>query len=114
MYPDGDTLSHVARSGYFKAREKHGRKWRDRRREKHCQVLPGFFFVVNEHNNTNTNASNKKATIFKVIPEEKQQLVEEKDADNIRKVLCKSFIQRFWELNLCSYKYRVDCFNSVR
>ena len=27
--------------------------------------------------------------IFKVIPEEKQQLVEEKDADNIRKVLCK-------------------------
>ena len=25
--------------------------------------------------------------IFKVIPEEKQQLVEENDADNIRKVL---------------------------
>ena len=33
--------------------------------------------------------------IFKVIPEEKQQLVEEKDADNVRKVLCKSFIQWF-------------------
>ena len=33
---------------------------------------------------------------LKVIPEEKQQLVEEKDADNIRKVLCKSFIQWFW------------------
>ena len=30
--------------------------------------------------------------IFKVIPEEKQQLVEQKDADNIRKVLFKSFI----------------------
>ena len=30
-----------------------------------------------------------------VIPEEKQQLVEEKDADNIRKVLFKSFIQWF-------------------
>ena len=29
----------------------------------------------------------KKATIFKVIPEEKQQLVEEKDADNTWKVL---------------------------
>ena len=27
--------------------------------------------------------------IFKVIPEEKQLLVEEKDADNIRRVLCK-------------------------
>jgi len=30
--------------------------------------------------------------IFKVILEEKQQLVEEKDADDMRKVLCKSFI----------------------
>ena len=33
--------------------------------------------------------------IFKVISEEKQQLVEEKGADNIRKVVCKSFIQWF-------------------
>ena len=32
---------------------------------------------------------------FKVILEEKQQLVEEKDVDDIRKVLCKSFIQWF-------------------
>ena len=39
--------------------------------------------------------SSQKATIFKVIPEEKRQLVEEKDANNIRKVLCKSFIQWF-------------------
>ena len=31
--------------------------------------------------------------IFNVIPEEKQQLVEEKEAANIRKVLCKSLIQ---------------------
>ena len=30
-------------------------------------------------------ASREKATIFKLIPVEKQQLVEEKDADNIRK-----------------------------
>ena len=30
-------------------------------------------------------ASSWKGTIFKVIREEKQQLVEEKDADNIRK-----------------------------
>ena len=33
--------------------------------------------------------------IFKVIPEEKQQLVEEKDADNIGRVLWESFIQWF-------------------
>ena len=44
-------------------------------------------------------ASSEKATIFKLISVEKQQLVEEKDGDNIRKVLCKSFIQWFWELN---------------
>jgi len=57
--------------------------------------LPVFFFV-NQPNNTNTKPQAiKKATILKVIPEEKQQLVEEKDADNIRKVLCKSFIQWF-------------------
>ena len=37
----------------------------------------------------------KLKKIFKVIPEEKQQLVQEKDADNIRKVLSKSFIQWF-------------------
>ena len=37
--------------------------------------------------NTNTKPQAEKATIFKVIPEEKQQLVEERDADNIRKVL---------------------------
>ena len=43
-------------------------------------------------------ASSEKATIFKVIPLEKQQLVERKDAGNIRKiwkVLSKSFIQGF-------------------
>ena len=52
--------------------------------------------------------------IFKVIPEEKQLLLEEKDADNIRKVLCKSFIQWFWELNLCCYKYQLNFFGSLR
>ena len=51
-----------------------------------------------------TQQHKQKATIFKVIPEGKQQLVEEKDADNIRKLLFKSFIKWFSELNLCSYK----------
>ena len=59
------------------------------------KTLPVFFFV-NEHNNTNTKPQAiEKATILKVIPEEKQQLVEEKDADNKRKILRKSFIQWF-------------------
>ena len=50
------------------------------------RTLPVFFFV----------RSLKLKTIFKVIPEEKEQLVQEKKkADNIRKVLCKSFIQWF-------------------
>ena len=44
-------------------------------------------------------ASGLKAMIFKDILKEKQQLVEEKDTDIIRKVLCKSFSQWFWELN---------------
>ena len=44
-------------------------------------------------------ASGLKAMIFKDILKEKQQLVEEKDADIIRKVLCNSFSQWFWELN---------------
>ena len=30
----------------------------------------------------------------------------------MRKILWKSFIQWLSELNLCSYKYRVDCFDS--
>ena len=82
-------------------------------------MLPGpaSFFFGNEHNNANTNPQAKKQRCFQLsqkFPEDKQQLVEEKDADNIRKVLCKSFIQRFRELNLCCYKYRVDCFGSLR
>ena len=52
--------------------------------------------------------------IFKVIPDEKQQLVEEKDPDNMSKVLCKLVIQWFRELNLCCcYKYRVNRFGSL-
>ena len=63
---------------------------------------------------TQTWSLKLKETIFKVIPEVKQQLVEEQDADNVRKVHGKSFIQWIWELNLCSYKYRVDCFDSLQ
>ena len=107
MYPDHDTLRNVpARDTSWHVIK----AWWKVKWQKKGKTLPVFFFM-NEHNNTNTRK--KKATILKVIPEEKQQLVEEKDADNIRKVLCKSFIQWFWELNLCSYKYRVACFDSL-
>ena len=44
---------------------------------------------MNKHNNLNTNMkpqAKKQHRVFKVIPEKKQQLVEEKDANNIRKV----------------------------
>ena len=84
--------------------------------QKAGKTLPVFFFV-NEHNNTNTKPQAKNQQFLKLsqkFPEEKQQLVEENDADNTRKVLRKSFIQWFWELNLWCYNYRVDCFGSFR
>ena len=103
MYPARATLQHVIKAWWKVAWQKAGK------------TLPVFFFV-NEHNNLNTNTKPqaKKQRFLKFSQERKQQLVEEKDADNIRKVLCKSFIQWFWELNLCCYKYRVDYFGSLR
>ena len=82
LYHVWDTLQHVIKAWWKVARQKAGK------------TLPVFFFV-NEHNNTNMKPQAEKATVFKVIPEKKQQLVEEKDADNERKILCKSFIQCF-------------------
>ena len=49
-----------------------------------------FIYFVNEHNIVNTKPQAKKQRFFQLsqkFPEEKQQLVEEKDADNIREVL---------------------------
>ena len=59
-------------------------------KNQHCQF--SFLWM---NTTTQTRASSKTAMIFKVIPEEKQQLVEEKDTDNISKVLCNSFVQWF-------------------
>ena len=48
------------------------------------------------HNTTmKPQAKTDKKHDFHAIPEEKQQPVEETDADNIRKVLCTSFSQWF-------------------
>ena len=84
MYPARATLQHVIKAWWKVVWQKAGK------------TLPVFFFV-NEHNNTNTKPQAKKQRLFKVIPEEKQKLVKKKDADNIRKVLCKSLPSRlFW------------------
>ena len=99
MYPDRDTLSNVLHSGYIAACDQsmleRGVREGGKNTARSCHWLPVFFFV-NEHNNT-------------MKPPAKKQ----RDTDNVRKVLCKPVIQWFWELNLCSYKYRVDCFDSL-
>ena len=75
---------------HYSTWSKHGGKWRDRRWEKHCQF--SFLWM---NTTTPTWSLRLKERFFKVITEEKQQQVEEKDG-NMRKVLCKSFIQWFW------------------
>ena len=92
MYHDRDTLQQVIK------------QWWNRRKvawQKAGKTLPVFFFT-NEHNSRRTRSL--KLLKKQRFSEEEQQLVKEKYAENIRKVLCKSFIQWFWELNLCSYK----------
>ena len=85
MYPDRDTLSNVPRSGYIIARDQSMvESGVTKGLKKYCQVLSVFFFV-NEYNNTNTKPQAKKQRFLKLskkFPEEKQQLVEENDADN--------------------------------
>ena len=91
MYPDSDTLSNVSRSGYSTA---HDQRMVESGVTEGRKNTASFLFRecgTQQHN----HESLKLRTIFKVIPEEKQQLVQEKDADNLRKVLCKSFIQWF-------------------
>ena len=94
IYPNSDTSSNIPRSGFITARDQSMVE---------SDVTEGgkntASFLFREWTQQfKHEASSEKATIFKVIPLEKQQLVEEKDADNIRKVwkvLCKSFIQWF-------------------
>ena len=101
MYPDRDTLSNVPRSSYITAHDQRivesGVTKGGKNTVRSCRPV---FFLVNEYNNTNTKPQAKKQQDFKLskkFPEEKQQLMAENDADNTRKVLCKSFIQWFWE-----------------
>ena len=53
------------------------------------------FFFVTEHNNTNMKPQ-AKSNDFQSYPRRETAVSrKEKDADNIRKVLCKSFIKWF-------------------
>ena len=97
MYPDHDTLNNVSRSGYIAAQRtlESGETEGGINTARPCHWL-AVFFLVNEHNNTKPQAKMQRfLQLSKKLPEGKQQLVEENDADNIRKVLCKSFIQWF-------------------
>ena len=92
------TAMYPARAGiHYSTWSKHVGKWRDRRGEKHCQLS---FSWMNTATQTRNLKLIKRERFLKLsqteFPEEKQQLLEEKDADNTRKI--KSFIQWFWEL----------------
>ena len=105
MYPAWDTLQHMIKAWWKVAWQKAGK------------TLLVFFFVnfVEEHNNTNTKPQAKKQWFLKLSQKrnscywkKKMQII------IIRKVLCKSFIQWFWELNLCCYKYQLNFLGSLR
>ena len=94
MYSDRDTLSNVPRSGYITARDQSMVESGVTESGKNTASL--FFSWMNTSNlNTNTKPQAKKQRFLKSSQKRKQQLVEEKDADNIRKLLSKSFIQWF-------------------
>ena len=94
MYPDRDTLSNVPRSGYMTARDQSTRESGETEggtnTARSCHWLPVFFFM-NEHNN-NMKPQAKKQRFPNLSQKRKKELVEEKDADDIRKVLCKIII----------------------
>ena len=96
MYPDRDTLSNVPRSGYITARDQSMVKSGVTESGKNTASFFFFFLWMNTSNlNTNTKPQAKKQRFLKSSQKRKQKLVEEKDADNIRKLLSKSFIQWF-------------------
>ena len=89
MYPDRDTLNNVSRSGYIAARDQSmvesGVTEGGKNTARSCR------FSISWMNTTPiTKPQAKKQRFLKLsqkFPDEKQQLVEEKDADDIRKVL---------------------------
>ena len=76
MYPDRDTLRNVSRSGYVTARDQSMVESGVREGGKNTA---SFLFRewTQQHKH---EASSEKATILKIILEEKQQLAEENDS----------------------------------
>ena len=60
---------------------------------------------------TQTWSLKLKSNDFQVMPEEKQHLMEENDANSVRKVLCKSFIQRFYSF---SFVFFCCCWSTLK
>ena len=81
MYRDSDTLSSVPCSGYITACDQSMMESGMTEGGKN----PASFLFREWTQQHKHEASSWKATIFKVIQEEKQQLVDEKNADNIGK-----------------------------
>ena len=76
MYPDRDTLSNVSRSGYITARDQGMVESGVTEGGKNtASFLFREWTQQHEH-----EASSEKATILKIILEEKQQLAEENDS----------------------------------
>ena len=95
MYPDRDTLSNVPRSGYITARDQSMVESGVTENGKNTASFLFFSWMNTSNLNTNTKPQAKKQRFLKSSQKRKQKLVEEKDADNIRKLLSKSFIQWF-------------------
>ena len=91
MYPAWDTLQHVMKAWWKVAWQKAGK------------TLPVFVFLnfVKEHNNTNTKPQAKKQWFLKLSQKRNSSYWKKK-------------MQWFWELNLCCYKYQINCFGSLR
>ena len=69
MYPDRDTISHVPHSGYITA---HDQGMVESGMTEGAKTLPLFLFRERTQQHKH-GASSEKASIFKVIPEEKHK-----------------------------------------
>ena len=95
-------VPNVPRSGYITARDhsmvESGVTLGEKNTARSCQFSSSSSALMDTTTQTRNLKLSKKQRYLKLsqkFPEEKQQLLEEKDADNIRKVLCKSFIRWF-------------------
>ena len=79
MYPDRDTLSNVPLSGYITARDQN---MVESGVTEGGKTLPVFFFFFSSMNITTQTRKQRFLKLSQKFPEEKQKLVEEKDADN--------------------------------